>query len=71
VFLLSEASMRSENTMREVNYALGRKGRVIPCLLAPQPPELPVSLRKIACVDFTRSYEEGLLRLVKRLHATR
>jgi len=70
VFLLSEQSARSEYAMSEVKYALGRKGHVIPCLLGPSSAEMPDWLRRAACADFSRNYEQGFRELLESLHAT-
>jgi TIR domain len=67
VVLLSADSVASKATMGEVEYALGRKGRVIPCLIKTRPARIPLALQQIQWVDFTKSYEKGFDQLLESL----
>ena len=67
VVLLSAASVANKGIMGEVDYALGRKGRVIPCLIKIRPAKVPPALQRIQWVDFTESYEKGLQKLLAAL----
>jgi hypothetical protein len=67
VLLLSEAAISSPWVMREVRYALERKGLVVPCLVGRRPSRVPVDLEVIHWVDFTASYERGIGRLLATL----
>ena len=67
VVLVSSRSMESEWVLRELNYALAREGRVVPCLVGPRPPNMPPELWRIQWIDFTGVYEEGFQRLLRAL----
>lgn len=67
VVLVSWRSMESEWVLQELNYALDQEGRVVPCLVGPQPPNMPSELQSIQWIDFTRAYEEGFQRLLHAL----
>lgn len=58
VVILSPVSVASQHVMDEVAYALDENKRVVPVLY--QPCKIPLLIRRVQYVDFTRSYEEGL-----------
>lgn len=41
VVLVSSGSMEGEWVLQELNYALAQEGRVVPCLVGPQPSNMP------------------------------
>jgi len=69
VLLISEASLLSVLVRNDVNHALARKGRVIPCLVHATTDALRRELRTIGCIDFSPSYERGLSTLVHALNS--
>jgi hypothetical protein len=67
VLLVSARSVESKYVMDELNYALGRKGLVIPCVVNPPPETVPPALQHIQWVDCSVSYEKGLMQLLSAL----
>lgn len=67
VVLVSSRSMESEWVLTELNYALGKEGRVVPCLVEPRPAVTPLELQTIQLIDFTADYEKGFQRLLHAL----
>jgi hypothetical protein len=66
IVILSPASVRSENVMDEVSYALDKGKLVIPVIM--EQCEVPLRLRRLQHIDFTaNSYNEALDTLVSRI----
>lgn len=63
--ILSKSSVKSENVMDEVSYAIGRGKKVIPVLI--EECEVPFRIRRLQYANFTRSYQEGLTTLTEAL----
>jgi hypothetical protein len=63
--ILSKSSIKSENVMDEVSYAIGKGKKVIPVLI--EECEIPFRIRRLQYANFTRTYEEGLKTLTDAL----
>jgi hypothetical protein len=69
VLLMSKTSLRSVFVRNEVRHALGRKGRVIPCLVHRDTDAVPPELRTFHWINFSPSYQRGLSELVHALNS--
>lgn len=67
--ILSPKSVASQNVMDEVSFALSEGKRILPVLY--QPCAIPLRLARLQYVDFSRSYDDGLRRLVQDLSPAR
>lgn len=66
IAILSPAAVQSENVMDEVAYALDEGKLVIPIII--EPCEIPLRLRRLQHIDFTRTtYNKALRILVSRI----
>lgn len=63
--VLSPASIKSENVMDEVNYALEENKQIVPILY--QKCKVPLRLRRIQWIDFIKGFESGLTQLKEAL----
>jgi hypothetical protein len=63
--VLSPTSVASQNVMDEVSFALSEGKRILPVLH--RPCAIPLRLARLQYVDFTRSYDDGLRRLIQDL----
>ncbi len=61
LIILSTASVSSENVMDEFAYALDEGKKIVPVLY--NDCKLPLRLRRMQYIDFTKSYDEGLKKL--------
>jgi hypothetical protein len=62
IVILSQSSVGSENVMDEVSYAIESGKTVIPVLLTEC--AIPLRLRRLQHIDFTRDYARGLSKLI-------
>lgn len=68
ILLMSPASLASDWVQFEVQYALSRKGKVLPCLAAHVNfPDVPSTLQAVHWTELGSSYEDGLRRIVEAL----
>jgi hypothetical protein len=65
VVILSASSVKSENVMDEVSYAIGKGKKVIPVLI--EECEIPFRLRRFQYCNFTRGYQAGISMLIESL----
>jgi hypothetical protein len=65
VVILSSSSVKSDNVMDEVSYAIGKGKKVIPVLI--EECEIPFRLRRFQYANFIKSYHDGLSMLVDSL----
>jgi len=66
--LLTPKSVASQNVLDEVSYALDEGKAVLPVLV--EPCAIPMRMRRLHYVDFTRGYEAGVARLLTTLGVT-
>ena len=69
VLLASDATMQSHSVLSEIDYALSKNGRIIPCLAARLTEQIPFPLDAMQWIDFLSSYEHGFKELLNRLCA--
>ena len=69
VLLASDTALESHSVLRELDYALSKKGRIILCLAAKLTELAPRPLNSMEWVDFSSSYESGIKELQKALCA--
>jgi TIR domain len=67
VYLASPASLISDFARHELQYALSKEGKVIPCLLAGGPGVVPLELAAVQWADFRSSYADGFAGLIAGL----
>lgn len=65
LFIMSKASVASDNVLDEVNYALNNKKAVFPILM--KDCEMPYRVSRLQHIDFTNDYATGLDRLLEAL----
>ncbi|MEM9087685.1 MAG: TIR domain-containing protein [Cyanobacteria bacterium P01_F01_bin.53] len=65
LILLSDASVKSNNVMDEVSYALEEGKQVIPILV--ESCEVPFRLRRLQYIDLYSNFDEGFSRLLQSL----
>ncbi len=65
LFIETASSVKSDNVLDEVYYALGQHKKVIPLIVVDS--KTPYRLQRIQHIDFTTNYEKGLAQLVKEL----
>lgn len=65
IVILSPASVKSDNVLDEVNFALEEKKRIIAILF--QECRIPYRLRRLQQIDFRENYEDGIEKLIKYL----
>jgi TIR domain len=63
--VLSAASVKSQNVLDEVSYAIGEGRSVLPILL--QPCSIPFRLKRLQYIDFTTDFGAGFTQLVAAL----
>ncbi|MBL7740511.1 MAG: TIR domain-containing protein [Chitinophagaceae bacterium] len=66
IVILTPASVGSHNVMDEISYALDERKQVIPVLA--ESCQIPFRIRRLQYVDFTKSYDEGLRKLISKLN---
>ncbi len=69
LFVVSDNSMKSDWTKKELEQAIARKKGVLPVVLNPK--ALPESLSGVFYADFSKEYEQGLFQLRKTFRRTR
>ncbi|MEO6232729.1 MAG: toll/interleukin-1 receptor domain-containing protein [Ferruginibacter sp.] len=65
LFIETASSVKSENVLDEVYYALEQRKKVIPLIVVDS--KTPYRLQRLQHIDFTTNYEKGLAQLVKEL----
>jgi len=65
LFIETASSVKSDNVLDEVYYALGQRKKVIPLIVVDS--KTPYRLQRIQHIDFTTNYKKGLAQLVKEL----
>ncbi|WP_310991885.1 toll/interleukin-1 receptor domain-containing protein [Aequorivita marina] len=63
--ILSKSSVKSDNVMDEVSYALEENKKVVPVLL--EECDIPFRLRRLQYANFTEGHEKGVASLIKAL----
>jgi hypothetical protein len=65
IVVLTPNSVSSDNVLNEIDYAIGQRKEIVPALM--EPCEVPLLIRRLQYVDFTRDYQSGLEQCTKRL----
>ena len=65
LFIETASSVKSDNVLDEVYYALEQRKKIIPLIVVDS--KTPYRLQRIQHIDFTTNYEKGLVQLVKEL----
>lgn len=65
LFMETTSSVKSDNVLDEVYYALEQRKKVIPLIVVDS--KTPYRLQRLQHIDFTTNYEKGLAQLVKEL----
>lgn len=65
LFIVSEESVKSDNVLDEVYYALNKKKQVIPLITCNC--EVPYRIERLERIDFIKDFKQGLKRLLKAL----
>ncbi|HRQ52546.1 MAG TPA: toll/interleukin-1 receptor domain-containing protein, partial [Agriterribacter sp.] len=68
LFIETEKSVSSNNVLDEVYYSLEQKKKVIPVIRCDS--KTPFRLQRLQHIDFTKSYEAGLVHLIGELRGS-
>lgn len=65
LFIETASSVKSDNVLDEVYYAMEQRKKVIPLIVVDS--KTPYRLQRLQHIDFTTNYQKGLVQLVKEL----